>query len=412
MQSRPAFELFRPPWLIVVRGLWIVLCVMALVIFAVGAAAQLNAPLPSCVTNPADCSLWAVYAEDVALAPAVGLSEGLLVLAATLGQWLPRWIWFGLGLLLFWRRSTDRMAWLVSLTLVLFVYEGLPIPGGLAQPAALLYAGAVFLFFLLPFVFPSGRFVPGWIGWIAIPLNLFISIGSLLPRTENSSTIGLWFGLGGSVLWIILAVYAVVYRYRHATGGLERQQIKWLMAGVLGWAIAIVPPIIGSLYFPVDTPTPQRLLFLYLFMLPVYVLAYLITAFCIGTAIFRYRLWDIDVIIRRTLQYSLLTATLALVYFGSIVLLQTIFGSLAGEQSPIVIVFSTLLIAALFTPLRRRVQSVIDRRFFRQKYDAAQVLAGFAVTARDETDLDKLTGELQRVVGETMQPEGIGVWLR
>ena len=184
------------------------------------------------------------------------------------------------------------------------------------------------------------------------------------------------------------------------------------MAGVLGWSIALAPPILGLVFFPANQPTPQRLLFLLLVNLPVYVGAYLITAICIGMAIFRYRLWDIDLIIRRTLQYSLLTALLATVYFGSIVLLQTIFGSVAGDQSPAVIVLSTLLIAALFTPLRRRVQALIDRRFYRKKYDAQRVLAAFAITARDETDLDSLTAEMQRVMQETMQPVGVNVWLR
>jgi hypothetical protein len=103
---------------------------------------------------------------------------------------------------------------------------------------------------------------------------------------------------------------------------------------------------------------------------------------------------------------------LALVYFGMVVLLQNVFNSVSGQQSPIAIVISTLVIAALFAPLRRRVQAVIDRRFYRQKYDAQQVLAQFAITARDETDMDKLTAELVGVVQETLQPEQVSIWLR
>ena len=117
-------------------------------------------------------------------------------------------------------------------------------------------------------------------------------------------------------------------------------------------------------------------------------------------------------IIRRTLQYTLLSGLLALVYFGSVVLLQTIFDSVAEDRSPFIIVLSTLLIATLFNPLRTRLQAFIDRRFYRQKYDAQQILAQFAQTARDEVEMDVLQAELLRVVQETLQPEGMSLWLK
>jgi hypothetical protein len=133
----------------------------------------------------------------------------------------------------------------------------------------------------------------------------------------------------------------------------------------------------------------------------------------IGFSILRYRLWDIDLLIRRTLQYSLLTGLLVLAYFSTIVFLQAVFRAITGrEQSEIVTVLSTLAIAALFSPLRRRTQALIDRRFYRRRYDAAQTLATFAATARDEVELDRLRDELLNVVGSTMQPAHLSLWLK
>jgi hypothetical protein len=132
----------------------------------------------------------------------------------------------------------------------------------------------------------------------------------------------------------------------------------------------------------------------------------------LAIAILRYRLWDIDIIINRSLVYGTLTGVLALIYFGSVVLLEALFRTLTGQGSTIAIVISTLVIAGLFSPLRRRVQLLIDRRFYRRKYDAEQILGRFAASVRDEADLDRLTAELQRVAKSAMQAEHVSIWLK
>jgi hypothetical protein len=145
---------------------------------------------------------------------------------------------------------------------------------------------------------------------------------------------------------------------------------------------------------------------------PVILWLILLLPVCLAIAIIRYRLFDIDIIIRRTLVYTVVTALLALVFYGSVLLLQRMFTGLTGQQSPVAIVASTLIIAALFSPLRRRIQDFVDRRFYRRKYDAQQVLARFGAVARSETDLNALTAAQVRVVEETLQPQMVGVWLR
>jgi hypothetical protein len=196
---------------------------------------------------------------------------------------------------------------------------------------------------------------------------------------------------------------SLVVRLRRSKG-VERQQVKWFAYAVVVLAISAI------LEYVVFEPTGIRWLGWIGSVLVIVGVVGLPIA--VGIAALRYRLYDIDLIINRTLVYGSLTAMLVALYFGVIVLLQRVFVVFTGELSTLVIVASTLLIAALFNPLRRRIQSFIDRSFYRRKYDAAKTLEGFSMKLRDETDLEALRGDLVGVIRETMQPAHVSLWLR
>ena len=190
---------------------------------------------------------------------------------------------------------------------------------------------------------------------------------------------------------MLLSVASLVLRFRRSRGE-ERQQLKWFVyAGVLSVGAILIPSAASSL--------------LQLLVLPLLPVA-------AGIAILRHRLYDIDLIINRTLVYGSLTVVLILLYIGGVVALQGIFRVLTGQESQLAIVASTLVIAALFTPLRRRIQSFIDRRFYRRKYDARKTLETFSAKLRDETDLEALSDHLIGVVGGTVQPAHVSLWMR
>jgi hypothetical protein len=211
--------------------------------------------------------------------------------------------------------------------------------------------------------------------------------------------------LMASLFLLLGGVVSLAWRFKHAAYR-ERQQLKFL---VFCFSFLVVSAFLrvtltGS---EVNLESP----FERVWSIISYMFWQAMPAIILAVTITRYKLWDIDLVIRRTVSYSVLTGLLALIYFGSIVVLQRLLAPFTGD-STLATILSTLLIAALFLPLRRRIQELIDRRFYRRKYDAAKVLEGFAATARDETDLDRLTAELLRVIQETMEPESSSIWLR
>ena len=286
------------------------------------------------------------------------------------------------------------------------------------------FGPALTLLFLL---FPNGR-LPSrrWrpVGWLAVAAMVTLGCGVAFmpgpfpdyPQIRNPVGLTLLEGSflageGGPLLYLslvastVLSASSMVVRFRRAAGE-ERQQIKWFAfaAGfaALGW-------VVNSLAYATVGGTENLLLAVAQLLL---LLSLLGIPLAVGIAILKYRLYDIDLIINRTLVYGSLTATLIALYFGGIVVLQRLFVVLTGQQSTLAVVASTLLIAALFTPLRRRIQAFIDRRFYRKKYDARKTLEAFSTKLRDGTDLDALSNDLVGVVRETMQPAHVSLWLR
>jgi hypothetical protein len=326
-------------------------------------------------------------------------------------------LWFAVGALIFWRRSDDWMALGVSVFLVSFGPVAVDPTSAYtlisSQPAWWLPVWSVdivgnvspVLFF---FLFPSGRFVPHWTRWLAVALIvndvpdfLFPQLYSRLPSLE---TVTYLVFLGG----VVSMVWSQIYRFRRVSSPAQRQQTKWVVFGLTLGIAGTFPSQLPVDLSLVGGSTPLTLLFLKVG----FALSLLLIPLTIGVAVLRSHLFDIDVVINRTLVYGSLTAALVALYFGGIVVSQRVFVLLTGEKSTLAVVASTLLIAALFTPLRRRIQGFIDRRFYRRKYDARKTLEAFSAKLKNETDLEALNNDLVGVVRETMQPAHVSVWLR
>jgi hypothetical protein len=316
-----------------------------------------------------------------------------------------------LGLLIFWRKSQEWIGLLVSLLLVLFGATGLlgfnlpvqtpPFFQLLAQVIGLgLMWPAMLVFF---FTFPTGRFTPRW-AWAAFVPFFVVTMLASLPVTAP-------FVPGvASFLTALLPIGIQMYRYVHVYGAVQRQQTKWF---VFGLSVVFLLVLIQGILQALAASSSAANSWYQLFNGPFWLVLWTLLLLSVSIPILRYRLWDIDVIINRTLVYGSLTALLVGLYVGLILALQTLVRAVTGsfsEQS-LIVVASTLVIAALFRPLRQRLQAIIDRRFYRRKYDAAKVIAAFSVTLRNEVDLDQLCQQFIAVVQETMQPASVSLWL-
>jgi hypothetical protein len=347
------------------------------------------------------------------------------------------------GALIASRRPSNPIGWLFLMTSLLLAFGGDrsladqytyftfvtrpgSLPGGvwLGWLEGLTRNLGFFILITFPLLlFPTGHLLSKqWrlIAWlIGLTIAFLTAVDALAPGPLDNTGIqiqnplGIISATGASeaqnlifiliIFELVMCIVSVFLRF-HRSAGEERQQLKWFAFGAF-FILAMIPVPLGIIFLD-----PQaQILFNNLNVFAISVIGLAIPV-CI--AILKYRLYDIDIIIRRTLVYTVLSVMLAVIYFGSVLALQQVFRSVTGETSPIAIVLSTLVIAALFAPLRRGLQNFVDRRFYRRTYDAARTLESFSAAARNEVELSKLTDQLLKVAGEAIQPQSISLWLQ
>lgn len=384
-------------WLTAVRVVWLIAALLSVAFLAAEMQATLAVAKHLCPNASfLDCpnmqltvqTAHALHGISMSPAQYTGYNLALLLLVSAVA--------YALAVVLMVRRSADRMVLVAAFACLFVNVNSFQSPGGMwtdvAPAISILSEVGVALFF---FLFPSGRFVPRWAALFAAA---YVAC-AFLP------IVWLYLALYGFILLSVVAFQ--IYRYFRVSTPLQRQQTKLVVLGIGINASIFVATLIT---IAVD-PDLQRQPVPFLVVQSALDLSALPILLAAGFAILRYRLWDVDVLINRSLVYGTLSASLAAVYIGSVIGLQALSQAVTGRQSDLAVAVSTLLIAALFNPLRHRIQRVIARIFYRRAYDAGRVLARFGERCRDETDLERLRGNLALVVEETMQPSGVSLWL-
>lgn len=398
------------------RGLWLIVVIFTLTVFFTSLplyAAQLQRPCDWAV-----CLYQQLTPDQAATLVRSGLSLAAYATLTLSLMGAAMVVCLTVSAVIIWRRSDDRMALLVALMLVtLGTVIGSANISADSTHLQVLNDSVAFLvgtLFVLVFsVFPSGQFVPRWLRWFFIIIVLLQVPGSFLhlaPVLPNSAVgqLGWLVTLGG----FAVAGLAQLYRYRRVSNAVERQQTKWVVFGLVAPITVFVVVSVLLVMFPSFSEHDSLVLllgynesgFLLSFFVPL----------AFGFAMLRYRLWNIDAIINKALVYGSLTTLLAGVYAALVIGLQSLAGITIGHfaDQPVALVISTLATVALFQPLRRRIQRVIDRRFYRRKYDAEKTLAALSAVLRHEVDLNDLSADLLAMVQETMEPAHVSLWLR
>jgi hypothetical protein len=406
-------------WLIIARVGWGALTVFTLIVVVASLPVYAAHLHKLCAGTATVCA----FSQQLSPAQArmltgMGLSLGdyaAFTVALTLATVM---VCLAVSALITWRRSHDRMALLVALMLVtlgpIIATNSVSANSSPWQvPTECLNFLAVALLVLVFLLFPSGQFVPSFTRWTLVaclvgqvPITFFRDAPFAVHTDASQVSSLLLIGEAAIVVGVQL------YRYRRVSSLLERQQTKWVVFGLAVPTAVFVGGSLLTLVFPVlaDPNSPSG---------SPYQLGFTVANTCtplfiplsFGFAMLHNRLWEIDVLINRTLVYGTLTVILTAVYAGLVIGLSALLRGLASQDNSVAIILSTLASAALFLPLRNRIQLVIDRRFYRRKYDAAKIVAAWSRTLQQEVDLDQLREQLLAVVQETMQPAFLSLWV-
>ncbi len=393
-------------WLVLARLASAGIVVFALSVFLASAPTTLSLLREVCAAN---CSPWQLTQSQASTLAQYGISPDMYAFYLITLTLLTCLIWFGAAALIFWRRSNTVFLLLTATQLVTQGALNTPAgsslgglaPGSFALACLVTLSGCLFLLFLA--LFPTGRFAPRWMGWLLIPIIAVLIVAQFLPAQYPAQS-------DIFAICILGLIVAQAYRFRAVYTALQRQQTRWVIVGIGTYLVtrltlSALPVFEPALTMP-DSPYPTLAASLEMLTLALGPIAFTI-------AVLRYRLFDLGLLLNRTLVYGSLTALLAMVYVGCVISLQAAVRGVTGQRdSAIAIVVSTLLIAALFQPLRRVLQTVIDQRFYRRKYDTAKTLAAFSAVLRSEVDLDTLSRELIEVVHSSVQPMDAWLWLR
>ena len=406
----------RGGWLGFARAMWLLVAVLALGLFVASIPphfAQLRT-----VCTGTTCGDAQPTPAGVQSLRGLGLSIGFYAVYFLTLEIVFALVFFAIAIAIFWRKSNERLVFLVALMLVTVGAIFPEVTSVLTERRAawnvvvrLLKSLSIVSFTIFCYLFPDGRFVPRWTRIAAVFMvawqvpEIFFPTSHLSMRNRTPLLDFLFYAS-----WFSTMVFAQIYRYRYVSSPRQRQQTKWV---VFGMTAALVGFLLAAIVLPVISPLNQPGSLYFLLVNTATYLSVLLIPLSLAVAILYSRLWDIDVLINHALVYGVLTAVLGLTYYGSVVLLQHLFRVLTGlERQGLVTVTATLTLAALFTPLRRRIQDFIDRRFYRRTYNAARTLQAFSATLSHEVDLDKLSADLVAVVEATMQPSHVSLWLR